>query len=232
MTINKLNNKAWVILTEAIVAMWIFLFLLAWLGYIHEKVKQFDDKVNQMLAYSTYTRIVNSLDFIKDRSMSIWSEESATWSSQNIKYPGWMRLKITAGWTQTLNELNWSYELTDTGCPAWLVRCLKPLAAWQFSEITLSSELTIYQETGGGTRTVKTTEKQLVGELVGTCTWEFAKDCLWYKLEISDLVAWRNPNLQFVNSSGTLEQVKIKAIKITINNGQDQKTYDYILSVF
>lgn len=227
-----LKKKAGVILTEAIVSMWIFLFLIAWLWYIYQKVNQFDEKINEMLAYSTYTRISNSLDFIKQRSMSIWIEESWTWSSQAIKYPWWMRLKVTAWGTQTLNELNGGYELTDTWCPVGIVRCLKPLLAWVYSEIPLSSELNIYTEDNSWIRTVKTSEKQLVWDLVWLCTWEFAKDCLGYRLEISDLAIWRNPNLQFTNSSGVVETIKVKSIKVIIKNWQSEKSYDYILSLF
>lgn len=226
------NNKAGIILVEAIVSMWIFLFLLWGLTYIYHTVNKFDWKINEMLAYSTYTRIVNSLDFVKKRSLSIWAEEAATWSNQNIRYPGWMRLKITSWWTQTLNELSWSYELTDTACPTWLVRCLKPLAVWEFSEIPLSSDFTLYEEDWTGVKVVKTTEKQLVWELSWVCTTEYSNDCLWYKLEFEDMVVGRNPNLQFINSSWVTETIKVKAVKVTIKNGKEEKTYDYILSVF
>lgn len=228
---NKISKK-WVILIEAIISVGIFLILLWWLTYIYAKVHEFDDKVNEMLAYSTYTRIINSLEFIKERNLSIGAEEGSYWSSQNIKYPGWTRLKITSWSTQTLNDLNGSYELTDINCPTWLVRCLREIPAWTFSEIPLSSKFTLYSEDSTWRRVEKSSEEQFVRELIWTCTVEYASDCLGYRLDISNLVSWRNPNLDFTNASWILESVKMKAIKVTIQNWKNIKTYNYILSIF
>lgn len=230
--LTRLYSKRGVILIEAIVSMWIFLVLLVGLSYVYEKVHSFDNKVNEMLAYSTYTKVINSLEFVKNRSLSIWNEDWANWASQNIKYPGWTRLKVTSWSTQTLNDLNGSYSLTDTGCPAWLTRCLKTLAAGTFSEIPLASKFTLFIDDTSWNQVIKSSEQQSTVDLQWTCGIEYDSDCLWYRLDITDVVAGKNNVLSYVTSWWITETVKLKSVTTTITNWKNQKTYSYLLSVF
>lgn len=226
----KINNKKWVVLIEALIAMSIFIWIVWGLAYIYSQVNNLSDKTYNILTLWTNKRIINYIEFLKERSMKLW--EQTNYSKQNLKYAWWLDLKITDWNTESLNDLNWTYLLSSwVWCPSWLLaHCLIKVPDDKYWEIPVSRVFNTYKEDSSWKLILDTTEKQTIWDQAWLCEWEFSEDCIWYRLRIRDLSSDKSPNLDFIDWNGNNISVKSKFIEVDINNWINIETYNYILS--
>jgi len=226
-----IKNKKGFLLVEAVLSMGILMLLLASMTYVYVKQTDFETRINYVLSQNAYKSLKNNINYIKERTESYWDEEKYNYLLNNIKYPWWTELKVTSGSTESLNDLNGTYHLTSINCPVGLKKCLKKDLTDSFLGLPLWSWFITYNEDVNWEITLKEKWKVLISDQTLLCEDEFTKDCLWYKIIITNQTTAKSANLNYLESDWTNRIIRTKNIKFVINSGKE-KEYSYILSQF
>jgi len=223
----KKNNKKWIALLEALLAMTIMIFILWFIAYIISDIKKYWEKNNEILTMMQVERFKNNLVFLKDRLISKGRIISQT---ENDLFYGWDKLKITN--TETLNQLNWTYKIiTSNSCDSWVWRCLEKIPDTEFAKIPLGWKTIIYKE---DVNWKLITNAWLTEKIKIDCT-ESWTSCLEYRLIIKDHPWWDYENVTYLNPSWslvTLNDKKIVTIEIRNNEFEETKKFNYLLSIY
>ena len=222
----KIKNKKWMALVEAVLAMTIMIFIVWFIAYIIADTKKNGNRNDELLTMMHVESFKNNLIFLKSRLISKWKIISQT--DNNLFY-GWDKLKITT--TQTFNELDWVYKLSNWICDTWIWKCLEKITTWDFVSIPLWGNTIKYNEDFFWRLITNST---LVANTSIDCS-ESWPNCLDYRIIIKNQPTWNYIPLSYTTPSWavkTLNDRKIVTIEVKKGDRTEIQKFNYLLSIY
>lgn len=230
---SKLNRSG-LLLVEALIWIGLTFFLIWQLSDIMLRTSSLDERTDDVLTTMFSNQVLTSLEYLKNKQMAIWREESREDSTLNIRYAWWTKLPVMSNWSLiTLNQIwgDWKrYKIVHENCPKTrlsgeLPFCLQEMTASEWADIQLATDFA--QVNDWARSEIGNFESNRAED----CGWEYSTNCIWYYLSFRDSATNRWSWSSELSLGNQTTDVKNKQVILTIDNWKWTKEFPYLLSV-